>query len=255
MRKYFLLKNSMLLIILATLSFSCKKDDVPTLTTTDVSAITQFTATSGGNITNDGGAAITESGVCWNTSSTPTIANSKTSDGAVTGIFTSQITGLTADTKYYVRAYATNSEGTAYGDEKTFTTSASLTGSWNKTMTITSQSVTYNGTMNLVHHENNTLTGDFVFDDGSGYAELLSASKITGNSVTIEWMLDIYRWSFTGTVNSSYNSMSGTWTSQNVNIVNMGPWSATKTSKKGAVINDRKSINSEKERLLKLLGN
>lgn len=242
----------MLLIVLVTLSFSCKKENAPTLTTADVSEITPFAATCGGNITDDGGAALTESGVCWNTSPTPTIVNSKTSDGAGTGPFTSQITGLTADTKYYVRAYATNSVGTAYGDEKTFTTSPSLTGTWNKTMTITSQSVTFNGTMNLVHLENNTLTGDFVFDDGSGYTELLSTSKITGNSVTIEWMLDTYRLKFTGTVNSAYDSMSGTWSTQSVA---MGPWSATKTSTKSAVINDRKSINSEKERLLKLLGN
>ena len=71
------------------------------------------TATSGGNITSDGGATITAREVCWNTSVGPTIANSKTIDGTGTGIFVSSVTGLTAGTIYYIRAYATNSAGTA----------------------------------------------------------------------------------------------------------------------------------------------
>src|ERR1035437_1728963 len=92
-----------------------------TIITTAISAITQTTATSGGNITNNGGAAITARGVCWNTSTVPTIANSKTIDGTGTGIFASSVTGLTAGTIYYIRAYATNSAGTAYGNEIIFT--------------------------------------------------------------------------------------------------------------------------------------
>ena len=95
-----------------------------TVITTALSGITQTTATSGGNITNNGGTAITGRGVCWNTSSGPTTANSKTTDGAGTGIFASTVTGLTAGTIYYVRAYATNSAGTAYGNEIGLTTTA-----------------------------------------------------------------------------------------------------------------------------------
>ncbi|MCX6253694.1 MAG: DUF1566 domain-containing protein [Bacteroidia bacterium] len=95
---------------------------VPTLTTTPITEITQTTATSGGNITNDGGASVTARGVCWNTSASPTITNNKTSDGTGAGIFSSSLTGLTANMTYYVRAYATNSAGTAYGNELTFTT-------------------------------------------------------------------------------------------------------------------------------------
>jgi len=94
---------------------------LPTLTTTSVSNITYTTATSGGNITFEGG-TVTARGVCWSTSSGPTTADSKTSDGTGTGSFTSSLTGLTYNKTYYVRAYATNSEGTAYGDEKTFST-------------------------------------------------------------------------------------------------------------------------------------
>ncbi len=95
---------------------------LPTVTTATVTNITQTTATSGGNVTSDGGAAVTARGVCWSTSSNPTIANSYTTDGSGTGTFTSSLTGLSANTPYYVRAYATNSVGTSYGSQVTFTT-------------------------------------------------------------------------------------------------------------------------------------
>lgn len=104
---------------------SCKKDPVlPTLTTTTVTAVTINSATSGGNITANGGAEVTARGVCWGTAANPTISGSKTSDGIDIGSFASAITGLTANTDYYVRAYATNSVGTAYGNELTFKTLA-----------------------------------------------------------------------------------------------------------------------------------
>jgi len=102
---------------------SCKKKaDPPTLTTTAISAITVTTATSGGNVTSDGGAEVTARGVCYGTSTKPVVTGSKTSDGKGTGSFTSNLTGLTENTLYYVRAYATNSEGTSYGNEVSFTT-------------------------------------------------------------------------------------------------------------------------------------
>ncbi|NTW31812.1 MAG: DUF1566 domain-containing protein [Bacteroidetes bacterium] len=91
-----------------------------TLTTTAISSTTSSTATSGGNITNDGGATVIARGVCWNTSTNPTITNSHTSDNTGIGSFTSSITGLTGGVTYYVKAYATNSVGTAYGNEINF---------------------------------------------------------------------------------------------------------------------------------------
>ena len=97
---------------------------LPTVITGAVSDITETTATCGGEVTADGGAAVTERGVCWSTSITPTIADAHTSDGTGTGTFTSSITGLNANTTYYVRAYATNSVGTGYGEVVTFTTEA-----------------------------------------------------------------------------------------------------------------------------------
>jgi len=115
--------------VLLILTNSCKKKDdnnqtpageVPVLTTAAISNITQTTASCGGNITSDGGLTITAGGVCWSTSTTPTITDSKTNDGSVTGSFTSAITGLSANTTYYVRAYATNSKGTGYGNVISF---------------------------------------------------------------------------------------------------------------------------------------
>ena len=100
----------------------CVRDWFPILTTTDASEITATTATSGGNITSQGASALTARGVCWSTSTNPTTTGSHTSDGAGTGIFTSNITGLAPITTYYVRAYATNNEGTSYGNEVSFTT-------------------------------------------------------------------------------------------------------------------------------------
>ena len=95
---------------------------IPTVTTAPTTNITNNSATSGGTVTEDGGASVTAKGVCWSTNPTPTIANSFTSDGTGTGSFVSQITGLSANTTYYVRAYATNSQGTAYGDQHSFIT-------------------------------------------------------------------------------------------------------------------------------------
>ena len=98
----------------------------PTVTTNDVTGITETTAVCGGNVTADGGAEITARGVCWSTSQNPTISDSHTTDGSGTGSFTSNMTGLTENTVYYIRAYATNSYGTSYGSQKSFTTNGQI---------------------------------------------------------------------------------------------------------------------------------
>ncbi len=90
--------------------------------TTTATTITSTTAASGGNVTSDGGTSVTARGVCWSTSQNPTTTDSKTSDGTGTGEFTSAITGLSSLTLYYIRAYATNSAGTSYGTQVSFTT-------------------------------------------------------------------------------------------------------------------------------------
>jgi hypothetical protein len=103
-------------------SFNTPAISIPTLTTTAVTSITDTTASSGGNITSDGGASVSARGVCWSTSSNPTIAGDTTYNGTGTGSFTSKLSGLTQSTTYYARAYATNSVGTAYGNQDTFIT-------------------------------------------------------------------------------------------------------------------------------------
>jgi len=100
----------------------CKKATVPELTTAAVSEIGLTSAVSGGTIIADGGEEITAKGVCWSTLTNPTVADSKTSDGKGSANFVSNLVGLAEGTTYYVRAYATNEVGTAYGNELTFTT-------------------------------------------------------------------------------------------------------------------------------------
>jgi len=100
----------------------------PTLTTTSPTNITNNSASSGGNITNDGGALVTERGICWSTSQNPTKSNSKNPNGTGTGSFTSSLSGLTSGTTYYVRAYATNSMGTGYGDQLAFLSQGPVSG-------------------------------------------------------------------------------------------------------------------------------
>ena len=102
-----------------TLSFTTLAN-LAEVTTNTVTNVTTTTATCGGNVISDGGGAVTARGVCWSTSQNPTVSGSHTTDGSGTGNFTSSITGLTADTTYYVRAYATNSAGTAYGQQQSF---------------------------------------------------------------------------------------------------------------------------------------
>jgi hypothetical protein len=96
---------------------------LPTLSTLNASNITFNSAIVGGNVTNDGGAPITQRGVCWATTQNPTLANSSLIIGSGLGSFNDTITGLSGNTTYYVRAFATNSSGTAYGNQISFTTS------------------------------------------------------------------------------------------------------------------------------------
>lgn len=107
---------------------SCQKEDckcpvIPTVTTIEPTDLTGVSALSGGNISNNGNSSITERGVVWNTSPNPSIAlSTRTSDGVGTGTYSSSISGLSPNTKYYLRAYASNAVGTGYGNEITFNT-------------------------------------------------------------------------------------------------------------------------------------
>ena len=110
------------------MSIRCIKDTVittvvlPSLTTSTVSTITSTTAISGGVISNNGGGVITAKGVCYSTSQNPTTANGIVVSGVGSNTFTANIFGLTPNTTYYLKAFATNSVGTAYGNQMMFTT-------------------------------------------------------------------------------------------------------------------------------------
>ncbi|MEI6276122.1 MAG: choice-of-anchor D domain-containing protein [Prolixibacteraceae bacterium] len=95
---------------------------LPTVFTVPVNSIGSLSAFSGGNVTADGGSAVTSKGLCWSTKANPTISDSKTTDGAGIGAFTSNLTGLTSGMIYHARAYASNAIGTSYGEEILFTT-------------------------------------------------------------------------------------------------------------------------------------
>ncbi len=115
-----------------------------TLTTSAASNITVTSATVGGNITSDGGAEITARGVCYSIKENPTVEDTKVSSGAGVGEFSCNLTGLTFNTTYYVRAYATNSKGTAYGNQitfKTLTTTPTVVTSEASNITATSATV------------------------------------------------------------------------------------------------------------------
>lgn len=125
-----LMKHSLVLSVLIILILvpGCLKDkvSVPKVVSVNVANVTSTTATSGGSIIDAGSSSVTASGVCWSTSETPTINDSKTTDGPGIGKFFTAINGLIPGTTYFLRSYATNSSGTSYGSEESFVTS--LTG-------------------------------------------------------------------------------------------------------------------------------
>ena len=131
-----------------------KTANIPILTTTLATLTIVGSASSGGNITDNGGSDVTVRGVVWSTNSSPTIdLSTKTIDGSGNGVFTSAITGLTAGTTYYVRAYATNSAGTAYGQEISF-----------KTLTLTAPTLSSSPIINI--KSTNAQGGGNITSDG-----------------------------------------------------------------------------------------
>lgn len=123
-----LIRSFSLFMVIFIICISCKKsneipsDKIPIVETGGIMNITTTTALTGGGIITDNDYTVTDRGVCWSTGSSPTINDSRTHDGAGAGGFTSFMTGLTGDTRYYVRAYATNAAGTGYGSAMSFVT-------------------------------------------------------------------------------------------------------------------------------------
>jgi uncharacterized protein (TIGR02145 family) len=108
-------------------SVRCLRDPLPALSTLDITEISPTSAKSGGTIISEGNTPVTSSGVCWSTVENPTIADSVAANTTGDASFTCVLTGLTENTKYYVRAFASNSEGTSYGGQVSFTTTIAPT--------------------------------------------------------------------------------------------------------------------------------
>ena len=184
---------------------------VPTLAaTTTASSIGATTAISGGNITFNGGATVTVSGVVWSTTSTPTIAlTTKTTNGAASGTYTSSLTGLTPGTLYYVRSYATNSVGTNYGAQINFTTlntatisaTASAT-SITSTSAISGATITADGgaavtARGIVY---GTSAGSSTYSVTSGTGTGTYTSSLTGLSPATNYFVRAFATNSVGTV-------------------------------------------------------
>jgi len=179
MKNIFRISGVILLIILI---YSCKKEEVPVLTTTAVSGITGTTATSGGTITSEGSGTVISRGVCWSTGISPTIEDSKTSDGSGGGSFTSNLVDLEGGTIYYVRAYASNSAGTGYGTAMTFTTLGQApTASTLEATNISVSTVALNGNANA-NYISTVVTFEYGTTINYGSTITASQSPITGST-------------------------------------------------------------------------
>ena len=182
---------------------------LPTVTTSSVTNIASSTATCGGNVTSDGGATVTARGVCWSTSQNPTISDSHTTNGSGMGNFISSITGLTPNTTYYVRAYAINSVGTAYGTQRTFTTSCN---------TVT---VNISGTTTIDYGQNTMLTASGAnsyrwSNNATTPAITVSPASTTTYTVT---GTDSYGCTGTASVTVTVNAIVPTVTTKNVSDI------------------------------------
>ena len=211
----------------------------PTVTTQAVSDIGTVTATGNGTINPLGDYSITQHGICWSTASDPTILNSKTEEGAttLTGAFTGSITGLSNNTTYYVRAYATNTAGTVYGSDVSFTTSSQMS-------TVTTQAVsdvlittaTGNGNITDLGDPNPTqygvcwstsadpTTADTKTEEGASSAIGAFTSTITGLSAGTTYHVRAYATNTAGTaygddISFTTDSQAATVTTQAVSAV------------------------------------
>ena len=183
----------------SSMNFSTSNGE-PTVVTISSSNVTAYTVDLEGEITGIGDASVTEHGHCWSTSSNPTINDYKTSKGTIgVGSFTSNVTGLTQNTAYYYRAYATNSFGTVYGSEMGFTT----IGLWSNIGQLSG--ITYNNNAMFVLSPNNVwIVGADVWNwNGSNWNAIGSPSNfdltaVHGNSSNNIWVVDdddeVWKW-------------------------------------------------------------
>lgn len=188
---------------------------VPTLTTAAITLITGNSATGGGNVTVGGGADVTARGICFGKNHSPSVTGTKTTDGTGIGAFVSSLTALKGNTVYYVRAYATNSAGTGYGPEVTFTTLVDLpvvtttaVTAITKISAVSGGEVTYDGGGTVTVRglawsttENPTVDGTVIVDSGTGTGVFVS--NLTGLTLFTTYHVRAYA---TNSVGTAYGS-------------------------------------------------
>jgi hypothetical protein len=218
-----------------------------TVTTTVVTSVTSTSAVGGGEIKSDGGTAILARGLCWSKSDSPTINDSKTSDGTDTGSFVSNISGLSSGVTYHVRAYVTNSVGTSYGTDITFTTQALATVTTSSAIATSATAATGGGNVSADGGATVTTRGscwskngnptilDAKTNDGSGTGTFTSA--ISGLSAGTTYHTRAYA---TNAVGTSYGAdvLFTTPSQATVSTISAVATSSTTALGKGDIISD-----------------
>jgi len=196
------------------LVFSCEKEEKkkrPSVTSSPLTSITAHSALSGGKINDDGGASILSCGVVWDTLPKPDLNKFRTNDSLVEGSFISEVKGLQSGTKYYIRAYATNSEGTSYGEELNFITLAehkpvvkTLVARFiTKTSAVAGGEIVDSGIQMIINKgicwqtSTNPSIDDFLTDEGAGSKDYLS--NLTGLTPGTTYFYRAYASNNTGT--------------------------------------------------------
>ena len=210
------------------ITFKTLKALLPALTTAELTDITTSSAITGGNITYDGGSPVTARGVCWSITANPTITNDKTFDGNGIGIYSSNLTNLTTGSTYYIKAYASNSVGTAYGLQCIFKTLSvphitTLPVAWNTTTAKSVGNIDYDGGSPVTARgicwstSINPTISDNITTDGTGIGTF--ASNITSLTEKTTYYLRAYAINSIGTaygdiktfITYGYTSIVGSW--------------------------------------------
>ena len=209
----------------------------PTVSTSAATSITESGATLGGNVTSDGGTTVTERGIVYNTTGTPNVNDdTKVQIGSGDGSFSDEITGLSAGTTYYVRAYASNSEGTSYGNDISFTTTKIQ-------LTISSQNLTisksYDGT-------NSAIVSDIVLAGVGSGDEVTATGEATYNNAEVgedKTITVVYSLAGAdGNPSVTLNNITpgGGATSSDKNFANISKWAQQFTASESGLISSLK---------------
>lgn len=196
---------------------------IPVVTTKDITDIHPLSATSGGVVTSDNGFNVTARGICWSVVQNPTIDDYHTANGSGTGEYNSLMENLQNSTTYHVRAYATNANGTAYGEDKSYTTtSGEITVTTNAVTNVTAWAATCGGNATITNDNNLSITAkgvcwstshnpsinDYHSNDGSGIGTF--TSTISGLSVNTQYYVRAYATNQLGTYYGSEKSFTTT---------------------------------------------